>query len=183
MEGKPFKWLSTADYKKKAKGVTVPRPYQVYAADLLEDEFEETVPPTVTDPEFELGDEIPAEQTGMELEDIFDFGDDEDAGTDIFSMSSEPEERPEELKSSEPPKETIVAPEVQEFIDVSVSPGTLDLIRARNPLKQSRCSISSIGDSCQWEWLERADGNASSTGPRPCRYDSSETKSHENKCC
>ena len=152
------KWLSTGRLQEEGKkGVTVPRPYQVYAAELLEDEFEETVPPTVTDPEFELGDEIPAEQTGMELEDIFDFGDDEDAGTDIFSMSSEPEERPEELKSSEPPKETIVAPEVQEFIDVSVSPGTLDLIRAELNAAQTEPLLDriSVGDSiAEWEWLE-----------------------------
>ena len=67
--------------------MTVPRPYQVYAAELLEDEFEESVPPATSSPNSSWGMRF-AEQTGMEPK-YFDFGDDEEAGTDIFSLTKE----------------------------------------------------------------------------------------------
>jgi hypothetical protein len=142
------KWLSTGRTQEEGKlGVTVPRPYQIF-----QEEEEEFAPLPVqqagADPEQE--EEEVEEESQVDLTDIFDFG------------SETPEEvtKEAELEVEEEPTPEPVAlymPKTEDFIDVKVKPGGLDIVRAPFNPSQTEPKLDAItigGSIAEWDWLE-----------------------------
>ena len=144
------KWLATGRLQEEGKlGVTIPCPYTVYE-EPDQEEIQEAIDQVIQE---DVVEEAPKE---MDWTDIFDFPPDVGA-PDAPTVVTEEMDEVDNIPSAPDADVSMVIAPIQELPNVSVEPGSLDIVRVPYNRSQTEPDMEAIrvGDSlAEWQWLE-----------------------------